>query len=134
MSYYERRLPHWHPDQAAVFVMWRLHGSLPRSAWEDLPEMPAGRAFVTVDRELATAATGPTWLNDERVAQDESYDRWVRDPKEFGKIAQYIEFNPVAAGLVQRPEEWPWSSAHMGAEQEKKAGQEARPTESEYAR
>ncbi len=70
----------------------------------------------------------------ERFWQDESYDRWVRCPKEFGKIVQYIEFNPVAAGLVERPEDWPWSSAYMGAEQEKKAGQEARPTESEYAR
>ena len=68
MSYYERHLPHWHPDHAAVFVTWRLQGSLPRSAWEERPEMPAGKAFVAVDRELAIAATGPTWLKDERVA------------------------------------------------------------------
>jgi len=31
--------------------------------------MLAGKAFVAVDRELATAATGPTWLKDERIAQ-----------------------------------------------------------------
>jgi REP element-mobilizing transposase RayT len=194
MSYYERHLPHWHPEHAAVFVTWRLHGSLPSSTWVDRPNMPAGKAFVAVDRELAKAATGPTWLKDERVAQcvvdtlrfgegslllyrldawvlmsnhvhiliepnaevaqitgriksfsakqaneilgrtgerfwqDESYDRWVRSQKEFGKIVQYIEFNPIAAGLVQRPEDWPWSSAYAGAEQQKKAGQEARPT------
>jgi REP element-mobilizing transposase RayT len=195
MSYYERHLPHWHPDRAAIFVTWRLHGSLPSSTWDALPPMPAGRAFVAVDRELAKAATGPTWLKDERVAhcvvealrfgedslrlyrlqawvlmanhvhiliepkvglpritksiktfsakrsneilertgepfwQAESYDHWVRNPKEFGKIVRYIEFNPVAAGLVERPEHWQWSSAYEGASQLKKADQEVRPTE-----
>jgi hypothetical protein len=69
MSYYERHLPHWHPEHAAIFVTWRLHGSLPSSTWVDRPDMPAGKAFVSVDRELAKAATGPTWLKDERVAQ-----------------------------------------------------------------
>ena len=47
--------------------------------------------------------------------QDESYDHWVRSGKEFGKIQAYIENNPVAAGLVEKAEEWPWSSAaHVG--------------------
>ena len=33
--------------------------------------------------------------------------------KEFHLLAcaKYIELNPVRAGLVKRPEEWPWSSA-----------------------
>jgi REP-associated tyrosine transposase len=43
--------------------------------------------------------------------QDESFDRWVRNPAEGEKIRKYIEGNPVAAGLVARPEDWPWSSA-----------------------
>jgi putative transposase len=43
--------------------------------------------------------------------QDESFDHWVRDPAEWQKIRNYIERNPVAAGLASRPEEWPWSSA-----------------------
>jgi len=43
--------------------------------------------------------------------QDESFDHWVRDPAEWQKIRAYIERNPVSAGLVSRPEEWPWSSA-----------------------
>ena len=195
MDYYERRLPHWHSDQAAIFVTWRLHGSLPRSPRPTV-ELPAGKAFVTIDRELAKAETGPSWLKDERVApcvvetlqfgertlrlyslqawvlmanhvhiliepnaalsritksiktfsakraneilgrtgepfwQDESYDRWVRDRQEFGKIVQCIEFNPVAAGLAQRPEDWTWSSAYDGAKQVKKADREVRPTES----
>jgi len=43
--------------------------------------------------------------------QNESFDHWVRDPGEWQKIRNYIERNPVAAGLVQNPEDWPWSSA-----------------------
>lgn len=48
--------------------------------------------------------------------QDESYDHWVRDGGEFAKIVKYIEYNPVAAGLTDRIEEWPWSSAHWAGE------------------
>ncbi|HEX8847496.1 MAG TPA: hypothetical protein VF791_22830, partial [Pyrinomonadaceae bacterium] len=43
--------------------------------------------------------------------QDESYDRWVRDETELKRIIRYIEHNPVSAGLVAKPEDWPWSSA-----------------------
>jgi REP element-mobilizing transposase RayT len=43
--------------------------------------------------------------------QDESFDRWVRDDAERGKIISYIENNPVKAKLVMRAEDWPWSSA-----------------------
>jgi hypothetical protein len=35
----------------------------------------------------------------------------VRNIEEWRKIRTYIERNAVAAGLVARPEEWPWSSA-----------------------
>ncbi len=55
------------------------------------------------------ASNQPFW-------QDESYDRLVRDGKEFGQIARYIEMNPVAAGLVNSPEEFPWSSAKANSE------------------
>jgi len=49
-----------------------------------------------------------------RFWQDESYDHWVRSPSECDRIRSYIERNPVMAGLVSRPEEWPWSSADAG--------------------
>lgn len=66
--YYERHLPHWQPDGAALFVTWRLYRSLPRVV-EALGAKPAGARFALVDRELAKSATGPRWLSDERVAQ-----------------------------------------------------------------
>jgi type I restriction enzyme R subunit len=43
--------------------------------------------------------------------QRESYDHWVRSPEELERILLYIEGNPVKAGLVQSPHEWPHSSA-----------------------
>ena len=46
-----------------------------------------------------------------RFWQDESYDHWVRDGKEFERVLNYIEWNPVRAGLVECAEQWPWSSA-----------------------
>lgn len=46
--------------------------------------------------------------------QGESYDHWVRDREEGGRIAAYIEGNPVRAGLAARPEDYRWSSAWAG--------------------
>ncbi|MBY0232281.1 MAG: transposase [Gemmataceae bacterium] len=48
--------------------------------------------------------------------QDESYDHWVRDGDGLPGIIEYIERNPVAAGLCDAPEEWPWSSARLRSE------------------
>jgi hypothetical protein len=36
---------------------------------------------------------------------------WVRNGEEFRRIQQYIENNPVTAGLVAMPDEYLWSSA-----------------------
>jgi len=44
--------------------------------------------------------------------QHESYDHWVRDLAELERIVSYIIGNPVTAGLVGKPIEWYWSSAH----------------------
>ena len=43
--------------------------------------------------------------------QQESFDHWPRDEGEFSRIIEYIESNPIKAGLVHRPEDWQWSSA-----------------------
>ena len=63
------------------------------------------KAFTARRANQILGSTGkPFW-------QDESYDHWVRDAREFERIAAYIEWNPVRAGLVDRVEDWPWSSA-----------------------
>jgi REP element-mobilizing transposase RayT len=46
-----------------------------------------------------------------RFWQEESFDHWIRNAAGWDRVRRYIEGNPVAAGLVQKPEQWPWSSA-----------------------
>ena len=46
-----------------------------------------------------------------RFWQDESFDHWIRNPEEWQRGRTYIERNPVTAGLVSDPKDWPWSSA-----------------------
>ena len=39
------------------------------------------------------------------------YDRNVKGPDEYWGCIEYIHLNPVRRGLVERPEDYPWSSA-----------------------
>jgi REP element-mobilizing transposase RayT len=38
------------------------------------------------------------------------FDRFIRDRVHLSRVKQYIENNPVKAGLCDRPDEWPWSN------------------------
>jgi len=176
--FYRRRLPHWQKTDSALFITWRLFGSLPRHVVAlSLREKNLGKQFLILDRELDQARHGPTWLKDSRLAkivadsllhgeehlrlyrlsafvvmsnhvhiliwptallcritksikgytahecnklldragekfwQEESFDHAVRNEDQFYRIKSYIERNPVKAGLVESPGEWPWSSA-----------------------
>ncbi len=76
---------------------------LPRVALPKITQWIKGR--TAREANLLLGRTGePFW-------QEESYDHWVRTKQELGRIATYIEANPVAAGLAATPEDWPWSSA-----------------------
>jgi hypothetical protein len=55
----------------------------------------------------ALSRKGPFW-------QYESYDRFVRDEREFRRIENYIVQNPVKAELAVSPELYQWSSAWAG--------------------
>src|SRR5580700_4323026 len=48
--------------------------------------------------------------------QDESFDHRVRDEAELDRIADYVEYNPVSAGLAANPHAWDWSSAGLAGE------------------
>ncbi len=49
--------------------------------------------------------TGNLWQRD-------YWDRFVRDDQHFWRSVHYIHENPVKARLVERAEDWRWSSAH----------------------
>ena len=227
MTFYRRNLPHWHPDGKAIFITWRLFGSLPKgvapggSHWamqrtSDPATLgcatgstatpgceksrtgrsacvtestgrsacatgkrvvsEAGKEFRRMDAQLDKGLTGPLWLRDPRIGTlvektifrgeqlkqyeldtyvvmpnhvhvllwpwvlmeritggikgvsardanralgrvgmhfwaEESFDHWIRNDAELRRVRTYIERNPVTAGLVRNPEDWPWSSA-----------------------
>jgi putative transposase len=175
-TFTKRFLPHWQPRGQAIFITWRLHGSMPMHIAARKENITTGESFVRHDRILDHAQSGPLWLNEPPIAecvvsrlrelhrrklfclqtyvlmanhvhlllepqaplaqitqkikgatsrkanlllgltgqpfwQSESFDHWIRNPGEWQKIHTYIERNPVTAGLVQKPEDWPWSSA-----------------------
>ena len=43
--------------------------------------------------------------------QEESFGHWVRSAQELQDLIEYVENNPVKAGLVGAKEQWRWSSA-----------------------
>ena len=67
MPEYRRRLPHYHPDDAYLFLTWRLFGSLPAKADTVLYATP-GHAFAAQDRALDRCTSAPLWLKDPRIA------------------------------------------------------------------
>jgi putative transposase len=60
--------------------------------------------WLNVSREV----TGHLWQNRYYSCPLDEDHRWA--------ALRYVEMNPVRAGLVSAPEEWPWSSAraHLG--------------------
>lgn len=48
-----------------------------------------------------------------KLWQDDYWDRYIRDEEHYRKVVHYIEWNPVKAGLVNAPEQWPFSSARF---------------------
>jgi len=103
--------------QLGAFVIMANHVHvllLPRIEPCDLLKSLKGYTARQANRLLGRTGE-PFW-------ERESYDHWVRDEKEWSRIAAYIENNPVKAGLVAGAEDYPWSSASSVA----KSGDAAR--------
>ncbi len=219
--FYRRRLPHWQPDGAVIFVTWRIDGALPRRLLQAISDVEgrlessrkqpketeedkslrvAKIAFGLLDKALDEVLTSATscsrWLEDPRVAslvrdsfhfwggeryvlhryvvmpnhvhillepllvgveseedhaegarvalrdiakglkgytareanrilgrtgrfwRREYFDHWVRNPAEYARIVDYIDQNPVRAGLCSGPADWPWSSSGEGKQKD----------------
>ncbi len=48
-----------------------------------------------------------------RIWQPDYWDRFIRDDEHFVSAVEYVENNPVAAGLVNRAQDWPYGSASI---------------------
>jgi REP element-mobilizing transposase RayT len=77
----------------------------PDVAFPTITRWLKGRTSRIANRMLGRTGA-PFW-------QDESFDHWIRSTDELLGLIDYVESNPVKAGLVQTPSEWPWSSARF---------------------
>ncbi len=62
------------------------------------------KSYTAHEANKILRRTGPFW-------QVEAFDRFIRNHEHYIKTIDYIENNPVKAGLCLAPEEWPFSSA-----------------------
>jgi putative transposase len=75
------------------------------------PKIPIAKITKRIKGRTAREANRILNFSGSFFWQHESFDHWVRTPAERQRIRNYIEQNPVKAGLVAKPEDWPWSSA-----------------------
>lgn len=84
------QLPEW--TVAKIVASWKKFTARKIVAWQ----------------HAHASAPGAVWHR-------EYWDRFIRNQDHYQAAVTYIRSNPVKAGLVQRPEEWPWGSARMNA-------------------
>jgi REP element-mobilizing transposase RayT len=77
------------------------------------PKVPVARITRGMKGVAARDANKILGRIGKRFWQEESFDHWVRNAREFDRIRNYIEWNPVTAGLAKKSEEWAWSSASV---------------------
>ena len=46
--------------------------------------------------------------------QHEYFDRFIRNPADYNRTVMYILNNPLKAGLVSKPDTWPWAYFNSG--------------------
>ena len=64
--------------------------------------MHSWRSFTAHEANMVLGRTGQFWM-------EEYFDRYIRDAEHFDSTVRYIRNNPVKAGLVSEPEQWPWA-------------------------
>jgi REP element-mobilizing transposase RayT len=89
-----------------AFAVMPNHVHLPMTALVPLPKLTKSLKGIT-----AKHANGMLRLTGNSFWQEETYDRLVRDQREFETVRSYIDENPVRAGLVIDAAGYRWSSA-----------------------
>jgi REP element-mobilizing transposase RayT len=76
----------------------------PTAGWTLTKILHSWKSFSAREANKVLDRTGEFW-------QPEYFDRAIRDERGFIAAVEYIEFNPVKAGLCANPQEWRFSSA-----------------------
>jgi REP element-mobilizing transposase RayT len=64
------------------------------------------KSFSAKQANRALGRSGPFWHRD-------YFDRFIRDEGHLARTVDYVENNPVKAGLVSATTAWPWSSGRF---------------------
>lgn len=68
------------------------------------------KSYTAHEANKMLGRTGQFW-------QHEPFDRYIRNQRHYASVINYIEMNPVKAGLCADRRDWKWSSA-VGRESE----------------
>jgi putative transposase len=117
--YYRRRLPHWVPDGAVVFVTWRLADSGPPVRPAILTAENTGRTSRHHDQALDDARTGPQWLRQPGVAQIvENALRYGETARRFYSLYAWVimpnHVHPVFQPKAALPSTMRWLKGRTG--------------------
>lgn len=91
----------------AAWCIMPTHVHVVVEQFENAPLSNVVQEWKSVSAHMINKAEGrrgPLW-------QREYFDRFMRSEQQFEWTVSYVENNPVAAGLVQRPVDWRFSSA-----------------------
>jgi REP element-mobilizing transposase RayT len=84
-----------------------VHVLLRPNSGQNLSEiLHTWKSFSSKKANALLGRSGPFW-------QREYFDRFIRHEGHFLAAIDYIESNPVKAGLIGGPAEWPFSSAFV---------------------
>ncbi|MBM4025282.1 MAG: transposase [Planctomycetes bacterium] len=88
------------PDDANYSIRWSMIKGL------------FTRQYRQRTGSLVPASASRTRKGEACIWQRRFWEHRIRDEHDLWKHVNYIHYNPVRHGLVQRLEEWPWSTYH----------------------
>jgi type I restriction enzyme R subunit/putative DNA methylase len=93
------------PNHVHVLVRQDQNHPLSRivQSWKRHSSREIRRRGNDVSRQAAAPHAG--------IWQRDYWDRHIRNDRHFAAVEEYIRLNPVKAGLVPTPEDWPFGSA-----------------------
>ena len=90
---------------AWVVMPNHVHSLMTRFEDSELKDLlHSHKSYTAHEANKILQRTGKFWI-------DDYFDRYIRNEKHFRKTIEYIENNPVKAGLCEKPSDWPFSSA-----------------------
>ena len=94
---------------------WALMPNHVHVALRPLGDQDLASTVRSIKSSSAQAANRLLNRSGSRFRARDYFGRRIRDRDHEGRVTRYIENNPVRAGLCDRVQDWPWSSAGKNA-------------------